>query len=73
EFFMEELEIDISHEMFSKDGTSKARRVRCLLQNADHSTVIRVLEALWKHRKSIREENDVEEDVTNAEGRFLSL
>ena len=73
EFFMEELEIDISHEMFSKDGTSKARRVRCLLQNADHSTVIRVLEALWKHRKSIREENNVEEDVANAEGRFLSL
>lgn len=73
EFFMEELEIDISHEMFSKDGTSKARRVRCLLQNADHSTVIRVLEALWEHRKSIREENNVEEDVANAEGRFLSL
>lgn len=73
EFFMEELEIDISHEMFSKDGTSKARRVRCLLQNADHSTVIRVLEALWKHRKPIREENKVEEDVANAEGRFLSL
>lgn len=73
EFFMEELEIDISHEIFLKDGTSKARRVRCLLQNADHPTVIRVLEALWKHRESIREENNVEEDVANAEGRFLSL
>lgn len=73
EFFMEELEIDISHEMFSKDGTSKARRLRCLLQNADHPTVIRVLEALWKHRQSIREERRTEEDVVNAEGRFLSL
>lgn len=72
EFFME-LEIDISHEMFSKDGTSKARRLRCLLQNADHPTVIRVLEALWKHRQSIREERRTEEDVVNAEGRFLSL
>lgn len=73
EFFMEELEIDISHEMFSKDGTSKARRVRCLLQNADYPTVARVLEALWKYRQTIREESKATEDVVNAEGRFLSL
>lgn len=73
EFFMEELEIDISHEMFSKNGTSKARRVRCLLQNADHPTVARVLEALWKHRQTIRAESRVTEDVVNTEGRFLSL
>lgn len=73
EFFMEELEIDISHEMFSKDGTSKARRVRYLLQNADHPTVARVLEALWKYRQSMREETKAEETVVNAEGRFLSL
>ena len=73
EFFLEELEIDISHEMFSKDGTSKARRVRCLLQNADNLTVVRVLEALWKYRQSMREETKAEEDVVNAEGRFLSM
>lgn len=73
EFFMEELEIDISHEMFSKDGTSKARRVRCLLQNADHPTVVRVLEALWNYRQSMRGARKAEEDVMNAEGRFLSL
>lgn len=72
-FFLEELEIDISHEMFSTDGTSKARRVRCLLQSADHSTVARVLEALWKYRQSMREETKAEETVVNAEGRFLSL
>lgn len=73
DFFLEELEIDISHEMFSTDGTSKARRVRCLLQSADHSTVARVLEALWKYRQSMREETKAEETVVNAEGRFLSL
>ncbi|VVP22965.1 hypothetical protein PS870_03919 [Pseudomonas fluorescens] len=73
EFFMEELEIDISHEMFSKDGTSKARRVRYLLQNADHPTVARVLEALWKYRQSMQEETKAKETVVNAEGRFLSL
>ncbi|MEE4083075.1 MULTISPECIES: restriction endonuclease [Pseudomonas syringae group] len=73
EFFMQELEIDISHEMFSQDGTSKARRVRCLLQNADHPTVARVLEALWKYRQTIRAESNATEDVVNAQGRFLSL
>ncbi|WP_256579155.1 restriction endonuclease [Pseudomonas sp. VI4.1] len=73
EFFMEELEIDISHEMFSKDGTSKARRLRYLLQNADHPTVTRVLEALWKYRQTSQEETKSEETVVNAEGRFLSL
>lgn len=73
DFFLEELEIDISHEMFSTDGTSKARRVRCLLQSADHSTVARVLEALWKYRQSMREETKAVETVVNAEGRFLSV
>ncbi|RZI60539.1 MAG: DUF3644 domain-containing protein [Pseudomonas sp.] len=73
DFFLEELEIDISHEMFSTDGTSKARRVRCLLQNADHLTAARVLEALWKYRQSVREARKAEEDAVNAEGRFLSL
>ena len=73
EFFLEELEIDIDHEMFSKDGTSKAKRLRCLLQNADLSTVNRVLEALWMHRQTMREETGAEETIVNAEGRFLSL
>ncbi len=73
EFFIEELEIDIDHEMFSRDGTSKARRLRCLLQNADRPTVIRVLEALWTHRQAMRKENRAEETIVNAEGRFLSL
>lgn len=73
EFFLEELEIDIDHEMFSEDGTSKAKRLRCLLQNADLSTVNRVLEALWMHRQTMREETGAEETIVNAEGRFLSL
>ncbi|WP_282349008.1 restriction endonuclease [Pseudomonas sp. PS01301] len=72
-FFSEELEIDIDHEMFSAEGTSKARRIRCLLQSADTPTVCRVLEALWRHRQTIREETKAEETISNAEGRFLSL
>jgi hypothetical protein len=73
EFFLEELNIDIDHAMFSKDGTSKAKRLRCLLQNADIPTVYRVLEALWRYRQAMREEARTEETIVNAEGRFLSL
>lgn len=73
EFFLEELNIDIDHEMFSKDGTSKVIRLRCLLQSADSSTVCRVLDALWKYRQAMQEEARTEETIVNAEGRFLSL
>lgn len=73
EFFLEELNIDIDHAMFSKDGTSKAKRLRCLLQNADVPTVYRVLEALWRYRQAMREEARTEETIVNAEGRFLSV
>ncbi|WP_223527282.1 restriction endonuclease [Pseudomonas sp. BF-B-26] len=72
-FFLEELNIDIDHAMFSKDGTSKAKRLRCLLQNADVPTVYRVLEALWRYRQAMREVARTEETIVNAEGRFLSL
>ncbi|MEW5669049.1 restriction endonuclease [Pseudomonas putida] len=72
-FFLEELSIDIDHEMFRKEGTSKAKRLRYLLQNVDRPTVCRVLEALWTHRQASRQESDTEETIPNAEGRFLSL
>ncbi|MDH4552742.1 restriction endonuclease [Pseudomonas sp. BN607] len=72
-FFLEELNIDIDHEMFTKDGTSKAKRLRYLLQNVDKTTACRVLEALWTYRQTLRQETNAEETIVNAEGRFLSL
>lgn len=72
-FFLEELNIDIDHEMFSKEGKSKAKRLRFLLQNADRPTACRVLEALWKYRQERRAETRTDETVVNAEGRLFSL
>ncbi|MCG2921275.1 hypothetical protein KZ305_24475 [Escherichia coli] len=34
-FFDEELNIDIDDERYQKEGTSKAKRVRCLLKQVD--------------------------------------
>jgi hypothetical protein len=59
--------------MFSKEGKSKAKRLRFLLQNADRPTACRVLDALWKYRQERRAETHTDETVVNAEGRLLSL
>ncbi|EMM6471999.1 restriction endonuclease [Enterobacter ludwigii] len=49
-FFDEELNIDIDDERYQEEGTSKAKRVRCLLKKVDRETALRVLNALWKHK-----------------------
>lgn len=46
-FFDEELNIDIDDECYKEEGTSKAKRVRCLLKQVDRETALRVLDTLW--------------------------
>ena len=53
QFFDEELNIDIDDEQYKEDGTSKAKRVRCLLKKVDADTALRVLDKLWLYRMSI--------------------
>lgn len=49
-FFDEELNIDIDDERYQEEGTSKAKRVRCLLKQVDRETALRVLGALWQYK-----------------------
>lgn len=49
-FFEEELNIDIDDERYQEEGTSKAKRVRCLLKQVDRETALRVLDALWRYK-----------------------
>lgn len=49
-FFDEELNIDIDDERYQEEGTSKAKRVRCLLKQVDRETALRVLAALWQYK-----------------------
>ena len=51
QFFAEELNIDICEARYARQGTSKAKRLRCFLQTVDKATAIRVLRALWDYRK----------------------
>lgn len=49
-FFDEELNIDIDDECYKEEGTSKAKRVRCLLKQVDRETALRVLDTLWRYK-----------------------
>lgn len=73
QFFAEELNIDIDSDVYKRNGTSKAKRLRCFLQTVDKSTLVRTLEKLWEHREALRLRDDREESVKNAYGRFTAL
>lgn len=53
QFFEEELGINIFDEQYQEDGTSKAKRVRCLLRKVDVDTALEILDKLWSHRSII--------------------
>lgn len=73
QFFLGELEINIDDPLFSTDGTSKARRFRSFLTLADTPTSVKALKALWAYRKGLLANQQRDEPVVNAEGRFLTL
>lgn len=72
-FFLGELEIDIDDQLFTADGTSKAKRFRCFLNLADTQTCVRALRAVWAHRQARLLHEGRDDPVANAEGRFLTL
>lgn len=72
-FFAEELNIDIDDPQYRRDGTSKAKRLRCFLQTVDAPTAVRTLKALWDYRETMRQTYGQEETSTNAQGRLLEI
>ena len=55
------------------NGTSKAKRLRCFLQTADKTTVVRALTALWEYREALRERFGNPETLNNPHGRLLAI
>jgi hypothetical protein len=72
-FFADELNIDIDDPAYAKNGSSKAKRLRCFLQTVDHATVVRTLNALWDYRETLRQMSGREEKLTNAHGQLLAI
>lgn len=72
-FFVDELNINIFDPAFSRDGTSKAKRLRCLLQLSSSETAVKILVALWEYREATRIQFEQPEKLKNANGQFLEL
>ena len=73
EFFAEELKINIDAPKYALGGTSKGKRLRYFLQNADKPTTIRTLNALWEYREAVRMRGKQEDQVPNAHARLQDL
>lgn len=70
-FFSQELNVDIDDPVYTKDGTSKLRRLKCYLRTVENDAAAQALQALWDYREMRRRNG--EERVANAHGRFLQL
>jgi len=73
QFFSEELNLDIDAPKWSQGGTSKAKRLRYFLQNVDKEIAARTLKALWEYREALRQRAGGEDNLPNAQARFLDL
>ncbi len=73
EFFAGELNIDINDDAYYAEGSSKAKRLRYFLKQADVDLAVRTLRALWEHREALRQQRQTSETVTNAQGRLLDI
>jgi hypothetical protein len=71
--FFEELDIDIYSPVYSDNGESKAKRLRCFLQKSDKSTIVRTLRSLWEYREVLIRRSGEEDSVKNAHALFLSI
>lgn len=71
--FFAELDIDIDDPQYARNGTSKAKRLRCFLQTVDVATVVRALNALWEYREAMRERFGQPEKMQGAKARFEQL
>jgi predicted protein tyrosine phosphatase len=72
-FFAEELGIEIDDRKYTADGTSKAKRLRCLLKQSDAGERVRILSALWEYRLAQQRRPGVRESISTAESDFRQL
>jgi hypothetical protein len=69
-YFDEEFAIDIDHERYRENGSSKGKRLRTFLTVADGNTAARVLRSLWDHRAAVLERRGSEETPGLSDGYF---
>ncbi len=73
EFFNNDLRININDPKFSENGTSKAKRLRFLLQTVQEPTAVRALLGLWEYRNTIRRRRGDGDPTPDDEREFGDL
>ena len=73
QFFVRELGINIDDAKYKQAGTSKAKRLRYLLNISDTTTIVRTLRALWEYRQALRRRSNTPENIKDAEREFHAL
>jgi len=73
EFFNDELKINIDHEKYCDIGTSKGKRLRSFLKQAESAEVVRVLTSLWEYRETKRKRAGIEEERPELVSEFYDL
>ena len=73
EYFEDEIGIDIDDRQYQDFGSSKAKRLRCLLEKEPGSTSGRVLRALWNYRAELRERRSATPDPDYLERRYFEV
>ncbi|MGD2089655.1 MAG: hypothetical protein PVH61_25995 [Candidatus Aminicenantes bacterium] len=73
EFFIEDLGANIDDPRFEVEGTSKAKRLRYYLRNANKENAVKTLLALWEYRETIRRRSGKEEKIPDHKVEFFHL
>lgn len=73
EFFRDDLNINIDDPKYQIEGTSKAKRLRCFLQNSSAEQRIKTLTALWEYRETNQRRKKIEESIPEAAEEFRKL
>lgn len=73
EFFTSELHINIDDPRYSREGTSKAKRLRYFLKTSEPQVIVQTLLALWDYRETKRRRSGVAEQFPDAGNEFYSL
>lgn len=72
-FFAEELQVDIDDPVYSENGGSKGKRLRCYLQKAGKAAAAQVLRALWDYREGLRLHRGADEKIPAAHARLFEI
>jgi hypothetical protein len=73
EFFATELNIDINAPEYAANGVSKGKRLKCFLNKVDDALALKAIKALWEVREMLLLQRDIDDPITNAESRYLTL